>query len=153
VLQDYLAGLRDARLEPEKVALLRRPVEARLQVLKTMKARRDFEGLQKNKKETFEQFMSREAKAEQHKREQVAELMQQYHKFFHDAKYKDAEAVAMRAHELDPDDAAASAAVAVARLHRNKTDYDNLKANKEDLILNVLNGTDDEGPVVNPKNP
>src|SRR5439155_291445 len=43
VLQDYLAKLNDTQLEVDRVALLRRPVDARLMQFKTLKAQKDFE--------------------------------------------------------------------------------------------------------------
>src|SRR5262249_38747315 len=43
ILGDFSARLADARLSPEKVALLRRPVEGRLAQFRTLKAQRDFE--------------------------------------------------------------------------------------------------------------
>ena len=46
--------------------------------------------------------------------------MKQYHTFFKEAKYHEAESYAMRAHELDPDDASAGAAVYIAQTQKNR---------------------------------
>src|SRR5262249_19249636 len=42
LLQDYIAGLNDAQLDPGQLTLLKRPVEARLQQFKILKAQTDF---------------------------------------------------------------------------------------------------------------
>src|SRR5205807_8528314 len=43
LLENYLESLKGAQLESQRVALLRRPVESRLQNFKTLKAQQDFE--------------------------------------------------------------------------------------------------------------
>src|SRR5262249_54475700 len=103
MLQEYSATLRESQLEPQQVTLLRRPVEARLQQFKTLKAQRDFEKLQANTKLQGDTNRAKIALAEENKQKKIAELMKQYNAFFKEAKYKEAEMYAMRAHELDPD--------------------------------------------------
>ena len=65
ILQDHLSNLRESSLEADRVALLRKPVESRLQQFKIVKAQCDFEKLQSNQHETGSQMISRITQAEE----------------------------------------------------------------------------------------
>jgi type II secretory pathway component GspD/PulD (secretin) len=153
ILQDYLDGLREAQLEPDRLALLQRPVDARLQQFRTLKAQQAFEKLQSGKHESFDSIQTRTARLEQHKHEEMGELMKQYQAFYKEGKYEEAEMVARRAHEIDPDDVAAAAAVHVAHIQRNQAIYSKIKDGKEEMVLRELDESEDEGPAVTMKNP
>jgi type II secretory pathway component GspD/PulD (secretin) len=153
ILQDYLGRLRDGQLEQERVALLQRPVDARLQQFKTLKAQRDFEKVVTNQKGAMAELKAKEALAEDNKKRQITDLMKQYHTFFKEGKYKEAEAYAMRARELDPDDMVLNAAVYTARIHHNQSTAKAAKDSRADMFVDQLNDTEDEGPSVTTKDP
>src|SRR5262249_43590664 len=117
VLREYLNDLQGLRLDSAQVALLRRPVEARLQQPKTLKAQQDFEELQKGQKTVAHDRHARQALAEEQKKRQVGELMKEYNTFYKEGKYKEAEMAATKAHELDPDNIAADYGINLARIH------------------------------------
>jgi type II secretory pathway component GspD/PulD (secretin) len=153
ILREYLDGLPNAHLDAGKVALLRKPVESRLEQFRALKTRNDLEKLQAGQHETFASLQAKHQQAEQFKQEKVADLMKQYKALYKEGKYDEAEVVAMKAHELDPDNVAADAAVHVAQIHHNLATYRELKSEKEKMVLNGLNDTDDEGPYVGMKEP
>jgi type II secretory pathway component GspD/PulD (secretin)/tetratricopeptide (TPR) repeat protein len=154
ILQEYIESLRDTQLEPDRVALLQRPIESRLQQFRTLKAQQAFEKMQGGGRgETFDQVRTRAARIEEHKREQITDLMKQYDTYYKDGKYKEAEMVAMRAHELDPDNAGAAAAVHVAHIQRNQAEFAGIKNRREEMTLHGLNEAEDEGPAVTTKEP
>jgi type II secretory pathway component GspD/PulD (secretin)/tetratricopeptide (TPR) repeat protein len=153
MLQEYVGGLTQADLDSERVALLRRSIEARLQQFRTLKHQRDFEKLQTSQKENSTRAIAREALNEAEKKKQIAELMKQYQTFFHDGKYKEAEMYAMRAKELDPDDPVAGAAIYTARIQANQVAYKDIKRRKEDIFVKNLDDAEDPGPAVNSKDP
>ncbi|HTU16851.1 MAG TPA: hypothetical protein VMG10_02210 [Gemmataceae bacterium] len=62
--------------------------------------------------------------AEQVKQKNIARLMKQYNELFKEAKYAEAETVALRVKELDPDNAMATAAIAMARFQRSHNQYE-----------------------------
>src|SRR5207245_2012313 len=68
-------------------------------------------------------------------------------------KYPEAEMYAMRARELDPDDAIAGAAITMARLQRNQIAAKKLKQNKEDWFVEGLNDAENLGPKVDLTDP
>ena len=47
ILQEYIDNLRDTQLEPDRVALLQRPIESRLQQFRTLKAQQAFDKMQR----------------------------------------------------------------------------------------------------------
>jgi type II secretory pathway component GspD/PulD (secretin)/tetratricopeptide (TPR) repeat protein len=153
ILQEFSARLQDADLEPDRQNLLRRPIEARLQQFKTLKVQRDFERLQKGQHETASAMISRELRAEENKKQQIATLMKQAHAFFKEGKYPEAEMYAMRAQELDPDDPVPGAMIYTARIQANQVAYSNIKRDKEAMFVAGLDDAESVGPAVTSSNP
>ena len=153
MLQDYLNTLQDSQLDPERIALLQRPVESRLQGFKKLKAQQDFDKERTGQQVTFNNVRQREAQLEEHKKKQVEELMKKYHQLYDQGKYAEAEMAAQQAHDLDPDDSAAAAAVSVAHMHRNLTKYQKIKNGKENMVVDGLDDAEDEGPHADVRNP
>src|SRR5262249_32399430 len=137
----------------EKVALLRRPIDARMQQLKTVKHQRDFEKLQASETENAKQRVVKGLMAEEEKKKQIAELMKQFNTLYKEGKYRESEMIAMRARELDPDDTVAGAAITMARMQANQVKYKDLKKRKEDLFVDSLDEVEDPGPTVDLHNP
>lgn len=153
ILQDHLASLRSTQLDPQRIAMLNRPVEARLAHFKTMKAQRDFARLQDDQGKKHGQIAGQKFLAEENKNKQLGELMKQYQTFYKEGKYREAEMYAMRALEIDPDNAHAAAAVATTRIMKNQTAYTNIKNEKEGVFLAGMNDTEKMGPPVTSTTP
>src|SRR5262249_37334516 len=68
-------------------------------------------------------------------------------------KYEESEAMAMRAKEIDPDNAYATAAIYLAQRHKNVNEFKKLKDSREDLVLHALNQAENEGPAGIASNP
>jgi Flp pilus assembly secretin CpaC len=153
ILQAFLATLADAQMEPERLALLQRPIESRLQVFKKLKAQQDFEKEQAGQHESFGHKMAVDAQREEHKKQQVAELMKKYHAMYNEGKYKEAEVAAMQARDLDPDNTAAAAAVHVSHMQNNLTNYRKIKSDREDYFLIEMDEAETVGPAVTARDP
>src|SRR5439155_16074421 len=153
MLQEYAGGLRESALDPDRVALLRRPVESRLQQFKMLKAQKDFEKEQIGQHATAASMQSRIALAEQNKQKNVADLMKQYNTLFKEAKYEQAEMAALKAHDLDPDNPVPSAALYTAKTMKNQIKYKDIKDRKEQGFDNDLDDAEDRGPSVNSGHP
>jgi type II secretory pathway component GspD/PulD (secretin) len=153
ILETYLDGLKSSHLDAPKVALLRRPVENRLQNFKTLKAQQDFETARAGDAKTFAELRERQNKAELHKQQQVAEQMKLYHQAYKEARYEEALTYARRAHELDPDNMQASTAMALAEKGRNAQMYKNYKNEREEYVLQELDEAEKEGPAATSQEP
>ncbi len=153
MLKDYLAGLSDAQLDPSRLALLRRSVDARLNQLKMLKAQRDFAAQENGTRDAFNSKKTREALQEENKHKQVAELMKQYTTFYGQADYRKAEMYAMQALEVDPDNTAAAAGVQLSRMQQNATDAQHRKEGRADLFLKEMNDTEEQGPPLTSRDP
>jgi type II secretory pathway component GspD/PulD (secretin) len=151
ILQEYEAQLSTTQLDADRVALLRRPIESRLLTFRTLKAQRDFEGETMKQHQNAQDFQRKAAITEKNKQQKVAGLMQQYNAFYKEGKYTQAEACASAAFELDPDNAAAGAAVKIARVQRRQVEYQNIKDRKENYNLNAWNDAEDPGEYVDEK--
>jgi type II secretory pathway component GspD/PulD (secretin)/tetratricopeptide (TPR) repeat protein len=146
MLQEYLAQLNDAQLELGQVALLKRQPEARLQQFKLLKAQRDFLNEQDGQVRRKQEEKTREVLYEESKEKKVAELMKQYNTFYAEGKYPEAERLAMQAHELDPDNPMASAAISIVRTQARLAKYKKMNEDKDALALETLDDTDNLGP-------
>jgi type II secretory pathway component GspD/PulD (secretin) len=145
-LQDYMAELNDAQLELGQMALLRRPVESRLQQFKLLKAQRDFIAESDGAAKRSHEAKTREVLNEQNKDKKVAELMKQYNTLFKEGKYPEAERLAMQAHELDPDNTVAAAAMTIAKQQYRLTQSKKDAAANDNIATGILNDGGRLGP-------
>src|SRR5262249_22249105 len=152
-LQAYLGKLNEVQLDNDRVALLRRPVDARLLQFKTLKAQRDFEQSTMAKNNSIQDSRGQLALVQENKEKKVKELMDQHRSFYKEGKYKEAEMYAAAAYDLDPDNAMAAAAVKMSRIQRNQTKYQKIKENKENWFVDGLDDAEDFGKYANTDNP
>jgi type II secretory pathway component GspD/PulD (secretin) len=146
ILQEYSSSLEQASLAPDQLTLLRRPIEDRIQKLRTLKAQQDFDEERRRTVDTKQFNPGERQLAEQHKQKQVAELMAQYETFYRDGKYLEAERQAQLALDLDPDNAAAAAALKIVRIQRNVAMNKKDREQNADRVVKGLSAN--EGPVI-----
>ena len=146
ILQDYLAMLGDQQIEANKLALLKRPVESRLQHFKLLKAQKEFLEKDNVVRDTKKNSITQKQLADDNKQKKVSEQMKLFNQAFKEGKYLEAESYAMRAHELDPDNSMAAAAMQMAKTQRNINVAKTNKSDKERFFLEGLNDTDKVGP-------
>jgi type II secretory pathway component GspD/PulD (secretin) len=153
MLQEFVARLDKEQLDPGQISMLKRPVDSRLTRFKLLKAQEDIKnGTDATARAGFAAHSSK-VLAEQKKQRNVAELMKQYNALLQDGKYLEAESIAMKAHELDPDNYMVSAAITMAkyqsRIAINKSDKDQ----KEAFFWNVMRDTEKGAPALTIDNP
>lgn len=148
ILQDHLSVLNEAQLDSNKVALLKRPVESRLQHFKLLKAQKEFLEKDNVVRDTKRNSISQKQLAEENKQKKVAEQMKLFQQAFKEGKYLEAESYAMRAHELDPENSMAGAAVSMAKMQRNISVAKSNKAEKEKFFLDGLNDAEKVGTLL-----
>jgi type II secretory pathway component GspD/PulD (secretin)/tetratricopeptide (TPR) repeat protein len=152
-LNDMEAQIRAAGLDASRMALLIKPIDKRIESLKMMEAQARFLDKEKKDKKKFVDDRTKDTIALETKRKQIKELMAQYRTLFDEGKYHEAEMVASKAHELDPDDPATGAAIHIAHIQGNQAKYSQIKKDREAMFLNGLNDADSEGPAVTSKDP
>ncbi|MHB1421877.1 MAG: type II secretion system protein GspD [Gemmataceae bacterium] len=146
MLQGYLDRLSEEQLDPGQMSMLRRPIDSRLQQFQLLKAQSDLANNRfDSRSRQVKSDIAKAKTAEQVKQQNVAQMMKQYNDLFQQAKYPEAEMVALRVKELDPDNPMASAAITMAKFHRNSDQYENDKARKEATFLEAMHGVDDIG--------
>jgi type II secretory pathway component GspD/PulD (secretin) len=146
MLQEYLARLSEEQLDPAQLSMLRRPIDSRLQQFQLLKAQADLANNRFDERSRqVKSDMAKAKNAEQVKQKNVAQLTKQYNELFHDAKYPEAEMVALRVKELDPDNPVATAMITMAKYQRNHNQYAEDKERKEAIWLEAMHGTDDLG--------
>ncbi|HTU19011.1 MAG TPA: hypothetical protein VMG10_13200, partial [Gemmataceae bacterium] len=146
MLQEYLLRISEEQLDPGQLSLLRRPIDSRLQQLQLLKAQAELANNRFDpKSREVKRELARAKNAEQVKQKNIQQLMKQFNDLLKEAKYPEAEMVALRVKELDPDNAMATAAVAMARLQRNHNDYMSRRDRKEVMFVEALEDTEDIG--------
>jgi type II secretory pathway component GspD/PulD (secretin) len=153
LLGDFLLTLPDSGLEADKIALIRRPIDSRQQQYRLLKAQKEFTDQDKKGREIAKNTRSKQFLAEQNKEQKLTELMKQYHTFYKEGKYKEAEMYATLAHEVDPDSTVAATAINMARIQRNVVASKKLKEDKEGFVVEELNEADTVGPAATMKDP
>jgi hypothetical protein len=129
-LKAVLAEVQKASLDPELSAKLERQLNERLSRFKTMAEQVAFAKMQERQLKEVSEKKSRLVLARQHQQEQVAALMKEYANLMKENKFTEAEHIAMKARELDPDNVQADAAVFRARMMRNVTDDNRIRENQ-----------------------
>ncbi len=147
MLQEYLKLLNDTDLEANQTSLLRRSTESRLQQFRILKAQQELVSRNGRAHENAHAAIGRSQMAELHKQKKIEELMKQSTALLKEGKYLEAERTAMQAHEIDPDNAVVSAMVFIAKRQRRGEEYAQIKSEKENMVLGVLNDAEREGPV------
>jgi type II secretory pathway component GspD/PulD (secretin) len=153
LLTDHLAKMRESQLDPADLAMLQRPVEYRLQTFKVLKSQRDAETTLAVQKSATAREHAEKAMEKDSMQKQVADLMKQWRTLMDNGKFDDAMMLAMKAHELDPDDVPANMAVEMSRIQKRVKEGQRLKDAKEEMVLQGLNDTDKEGPYVGIEDP
>jgi type II secretory pathway component GspD/PulD (secretin) len=137
MLQEHVAHLQEEELDPGKLTLLRRPVESRIAQLKLLKAQEEFANRTASRSPGSNPVIKSEL-TEQTKQKNVAELMKQFNTLYKEGKYLDAESMAMRAHELDPDNTVVSAAIHLARTQNNRGVHERNKQERDTFVFDTL---------------
>src|SRR5262249_10077574 len=141
------------QMEPDRVAMLRQPIENRLKQFKTLKSQQEFEQEQSAGRQTGHQKQTSIALHEQNRQKQVSDLMKHYNELYRAAKYDDAEVVALQAKDLDPETPIITAAVSMAHMHRNKKDSDNINREGAEQWLQAEHDASHFGPPVTSHDP
>jgi len=151
MLQDYRDRLGNGGLDQDRITLLRKPIEARVQQFKTLKAQKTFEALSKGQTDAFKQKKQQEVLAEEQKQKELKALVTQYNSFRKEGKYRDALLAAAKARELDPDNPITDAMYITAKTLQNQDTANRNKQSREDLNISGLGGAEDFGPDVKDK--
>jgi type II secretory pathway component GspD/PulD (secretin) len=143
MLQEHLARLAEEQLDPGQLALLRRPIDSRLQQFRLLKQQSELVNNRFDEKsQSVKKDLLKAKSAEQLKQKNVAQLMKQYNELFARAKYSEAELVALKVKELDPDNPMATGAITMAKLHRNQSEYQKDKDEREKLFIDTQHDLD-----------
>jgi type II secretory pathway component GspD/PulD (secretin) len=144
-LEVYLTELTsEMSLAPSQMTLLTRPVKARLEQFRLMKAREDFRNQNQAEMMAGKTRHDGKVRAEEMKEKNVAEMMRQFKDLYDQHKYAEAEGWAMRAAELDGDNPAVTAAVYMSRMARNKQKAEDIKEGRRRLFADGLNEVEDQ---------
>lgn len=153
MLVDYANRVRSANLEASSVALLLRPIESRLEMFRVMKGQTDaIARVNKESRDAREIIAGRNAADEQRKTE-VASLVRQYHQLIKKQDFASAEKVALQAKALNPDDPAMAALYEMAKMSHRVREAEQIKSERERLVLDGLNAAERVGPMVDVDNP
>jgi general secretion pathway protein D len=138
-LRDELrsSGLGEAAVEP----LVRR-VEIAIRYARREKERRDLEQIQQQAQQAAAEQRAREVAAETQRQKEIEQLIRQGEELFEQGRYDEAQVVAERARELDPNNVAAHALYWKAKISRRLGEAKQIRAEAEDGWVNAMNSVD-----------
>ncbi len=153
MLLDYENRVRAANLEAGSVAILLRPIDSRLEMFRVMKGQADALSREKNDRREAKLLVSQRGAADEQRKAEVQKLVRQYNDLAKQSKFAEAERVALQAKQLEPDDPAITGLALVAKMRKRQNDYQQIKENKEKMVLGGLNDAEKEGPLVTNDDP
>jgi type II secretory pathway component GspD/PulD (secretin)/tetratricopeptide (TPR) repeat protein len=152
MLADFTNKVKTSELSGPKQQLLIAPVEARASELRILKHNKDFITKEMKDKKDAKDLIVGRSLADQQKQDEIAKSVRKINELSQGGKLKEAEALALRTKQLDPDNPQLEVIYTMAkrksRIAENKR-IDDLK--EENFYQNALR--DDPGPVVTPENP
>lgn len=153
MLVDYSNRVRASGLDTSSVALLLRPVDARLDTFRLMKGQIDAAARQTKETREAKELIAGRGVAEEERKKEVALLVRRYNELLKKGDYDTAERVALQAKQLDSDDPAVSALYEAAKLGRRVKEAEKAKSDREKFFLAGANDAEKMGPLVTTDNP
>lgn len=153
LLIDYQNKVRSSGLPPAEVAMLLRQADSRLEMFRVMKGQADAIAREKKEKRESRELIVGRGAAEEQRKAEVQRLTRQFHALVKESKFKEAEAVALQAKQLEPDDAAIAALAHMAKVQGRVKEAERIKDEKERFVLGALNNADTVGPLVTANDP
>jgi type II secretory pathway component GspD/PulD (secretin) len=152
-LKDYLETLSKEHLDTNQTAMLKRPVESRLEQFRLLKEQNEWQNQDKTVAKVGFAEHDRKIAAERSKQERVSELMRQFNRFYHDGHYQEAEKYAQLALELDPDNGIAAGALTLAQRHQAINDAESTKKEREAFRVKAARDEEHYGNYTDVQNP
>lgn len=153
MLQDHLIKLGEKRVDPEKLALLRRPIESRVQRFKLLKTQKDIEARRNGPKVKALSSIAKESLARRNRTEKVNKLMKDFYARYKEGKYEQALVLAQQAHEMDPDNEAVLVSIGMTNRMIRLAEVRAVRKENDETYYKILTDADKVGPAVNSDNP
>jgi type II secretory pathway component GspD/PulD (secretin) len=137
-LQDYLETLGNVQMDPDRLTLLRKPVEQRREQLLSQEAQARLTDSQRIAiKLALGKEGERSRKLHQ-KQEDVADLMKRYNALMKESKYNECMVLLAQAKEMDPENPAVNYAIQLTTMKRRVAWLADKKLEKEETFLKHL---------------
>ena len=149
ILNEGLAAVKAKELPPTVARTMTRRLEVAIELAKKDKVAFDVKMQDKTVKQEIETKKLRILEADKAKKAQIAALMQQAQEAYANKKLAEAESLAKRAQEIDPNELAPGMLAYKANLERHYEQSDADKKAKEEGFLGMLHGVD-QAAIVDP---
>ncbi len=153
LLTDYTARVRAANLGTGDTALLLRPVDSRLEMFRVMRGQAEALARESTSRREARELVTGRGPAEEQRKAEVQRLVRQYHTLVQRSDFAAAERVALQAKQLEPDDPGVAALAHMAKMTRRVREAEQIRNDKESLVLTGLNAAEKQGPFVDVDNP
>jgi type II secretory pathway component GspD/PulD (secretin) len=153
ILRSYAVRLDGSNLPGDRVAMLRRPVEKRIDDYRKLKAQAEWESKMDSARFPMKDNEKKRTAELRKQQDEMGNLMSQYTALIHEGKYDAALTMAYKMKELDPDSPTVTMAIEMGKIRRNLRNFNANKAEQEDYIVNSLNDAEKTGPYLDMHNP
>ena len=138
-MDKFVAKVKATTLEPNKQAMLVRPIEARMDRLRIVKHQTDFLTKESRDRRNFNSSMTQEAMYREKKHEEVTALLKQANKLNEEAKYREAMVCLEEAKTMDPDDPSINGTLQMTKLMFRKKEFKRVSDSQEKWIWETGN--------------
>jgi type II secretory pathway component GspD/PulD (secretin) len=153
VLRAYAVRLDASNLPGERVAMLRRPVEQRVDNYRKLKAQDDWDS-QLDKRKFPMKDHEKDRTADLRKRqEEMENLTKQATALVHDGKYDEALVLAYKMRDLDQDSPIVTMLIETTKIRKNQRDFRSNKSTQEDYFMGAMKDAEYTGKYLDMHNP
>ncbi len=141
-LQNALEAIRNSGLDEAATMPLVRRVEAAIRYVQREKERIELERVQQQAQLAAAEQRARELAAEAQRQKEVQQLIEQGQRLFDQGRFDEAQVMAERARELDPNNVAAHALYWKAKISRRLAEAKQIESLAEEGFVNAMNSVD-----------
>ncbi len=152
-LNDFIGKVKQSHLDADQQKVVVRQLEIRVDRLKLVQHNVEVERDQKKSVNDLKADMSRQALAKQLKEEQLSKLMKEFYKFYDAGKMQEANNLALKMHDIDPNDPTVDAIQRIAKMKGRVVANKQLNSDSEQYNYEAIKGIAEQGPYVGGPNP
>ena len=153
MLTDYVMRVKQSSLTASRQERLLGPVERRMQSFRSMKRQMDIVTSETNDKRDRIQTKLNNSRAEQQMQSEIQKKVAEVKDLVKASKFREAEALALQAKMLNPDDIALQAIYDMAKMSNRVAEAEQLRDEKEKFIFENMQDAEKMGVVADMKNP
>jgi type II secretory pathway component GspD/PulD (secretin) len=152
-LRAFIVHLDGSNLSSDQLALLRRPLERRMDDYRKLKLQKEWEDKQAANLPNADARERQRVFDIQKRQDELGNMMKQYATLVREGKLDDALVLAYKMKDIDPDSPAVQAAITMGQIRRNLRNFNAIADERKDYFVDSLNDAERSGKYPTMHNP